>query len=238
MKKKITIILAWLLALAFIVTAGVVGYYHVQKRSDDKRREKELRQYYELYDQMLLEFEEENQTYADFEVDVVFLGDSLTQGYDVQRYYPEYVTVNRGIGGDTTYRLKERLEVSVLDLQPKICVMQIGGNNVDTMFEDYEDILLSFKERMPATKIVLVSHAPTSGDFGHLNKTMTHNNVKIRLYAEKYGCEFVDIYTPLFDIETGEIKAEYTVDGAHFTEVGYDVVTQRIKSVVDRLLAE
>ena len=51
-------------------------------------------------------FNEENKNVSD--VDVVFLGDSLTEGYDVKTYYPEYNVLNRGIGGDTTFGVEKQ----------------------------------------------------------------------------------------------------------------------------------
>ena len=76
------------------------------------------------------------------EIDVAFLGDSLTDGYDLEKYYPEFKTANRGIAGETTGGLESRLQVSVYDLKPKVCVMLIGANNMDTMFKLYIGLVL------------------------------------------------------------------------------------------------
>ncbi len=237
-KKKKIILIVSLLSVVLIASMSVLIYYCAVTLPDKRRREEQMKEFQALYAQILADYEEENAEYDDYEIDVAFLGDSLTAGYDVKAYYSNYVVTNRGIGGETTYGLKDRLEVSVLDLKPKICVMLIGGNNPDTMFDDYEDILTTFRDQMPQTKIVLVSHAPTSGKhWGGRNKLFAYNNVKINLLAQKYGYDFVDIYTPMLDLETGEMKAEYTIDGAHFTKAGFDIVTEQIKPVIDRLMA-
>ncbi len=233
-KRRLFLFLAGLLAL--ILAAGVV-YYLAVRLPDLREKEAQQQEYAAFYAEQLQKYADENQQYADHEVDIAFLGDSITAGYDVQTYYPEYLVTNRGIGGETTYGLKDRLAVSVLDLKPKVCVMLIGGNNIDTMFEDYEQLLVAFREQLPDTKIVLVSLSPTGDPIAERNKTLAYNNVKIQLLAAKYGYEFVDIYTPLFDLETGQLKAEYTPDGAHHTAEGYKVITDAIKPVVDRLLA-
>ncbi len=236
MKNKKIIIL---IVLGAVLIAGAVGiiYYFTVKLPDIKRKEAQLKEYNEFYAEMLEQYAEENKLYEALEVDVAFIGDSLTAGYDVKSHYPEYLVTNRAIGGETTYGLEARLAVSVLDLKPKVCVMLIGGNNPDTMFEDYEDILITLKEQMPQTKIVLVSHAPTSGEhWGSRNELFAYNNVKIKLLAEKYGCEFVDIYSPMLDLETGKMNEKYTSDGAHFTNDGYNVYTEELKPVIDKLL--
>ena len=178
-------------------------------------------------------YEEENARYEDYEVDVAFLGDSLTDGYDVAKYYPQYLVSNRGIGGDTTVDLENRLQVSVYDLKPKIAVMLIGANNMDSMFDNYERILVGFTQNLPKTKIVLLSLTSMSGEWGKKNQLAAYNNVKIKAFAEKYCFSYVDLYSALFNLETGEIYPQYTTDGGHLTNEGYEVLTREITPIID-----
>lgn len=203
----------------------------------------ELREYrahmaaVERYRQMKFEsYRQENEAVSDGEVDVAFLGDSLTDGYDVVKSYPQFRVSNRGIGGDTTFDLENRLQVSVYDLKPKVAVMLIGANNLDTMFDNYERILKGLQENLPQTKVVLLSLTSMGGSWGKGNHRAAYNNVKIRMLAEKYGFCFVDLYSPLMNLETGEIYPEYTVDGGHLTEKGYEVVTAQVTPVLEELL--
>ena len=183
-------------------------------------------------------FAEQNESIEKGEIDVAFIGDSLTDGYDLEAFYPDITTVNRGIGGDTTFGLECRLQVSLYDIQPKVVVMLIGANNFQTMFENYEDILIDMKENLPNSRIVLLSLTSMSGTWGKNNQIAAFNNVKIKALAEKYGYEYVDLFTPLMDLDTQEIYPEYTTDGGHFTNKGYEVITTEVRPVIDRLLAE
>lgn len=192
--------------------------------------------FWEFYNGKLDTFEKENKEYKSVDVDVVFLGDSLTDGYDVKRFYPEYVVLNRGISGDTSVWLEERLDVSLFEVQPKVAVMLIGANNMDTMLENYESILKSFKENLPNTKIVLLSLTSMSGEWGKKNQLAAYNNVQIKMYAEMYSYEYVDLYSALLNLETGEIYDEYTTDGGHLTEKGYEVLTRQIKPAIEKQL--
>ena len=76
------------------------------------------------------------------------------------------------------------------------------------------------------------------GDFAEKNKTAAYNNVVIKKLAAKYGYEFVDLYTPLFDEASGEIYARYTSDGVHLTPEGYEVLTACIKPAIAKVLTE
>ena len=221
MKKAITLVLASLLILCVFCSCG---------------KNNNMDEFWEFYNGKLDAFEKENEEYKNKDVDVVFLGDSLTDGYDVKKFYPEYVALNRGISGDTSVWLEERLDVSLYAVQPKVAVMLIGANNMDKMLENYESILKSFKENAPNTKIVLLSLTSMSGEWGKKNQLAAYNNVQIKMYAEIYGYEYVDLYSALLNLETGEIYDEYTTDGGHLTEKGYEVLTAQIKPAIQKQL--
>ena len=232
-KKTLPIVAVILVAVAMLGLA--IWYFGVslpRRRSEAERME--LVQAYRA--EKLAKYAQENAQYADYEVDVAFLGDSLTDGYDVSAYYPQFLVVNRGIGGDTTFDLEARLQVSVYDLKPKVVVMLIGGNNFDTMFDNYEQILMGLQEHLPQTKIVLLSLTSMSMEWGKNNQKAAYNNAKIKLLAEKYGYTFVDLYTPLMDLATGQLYAAYTTDGAHLTAEGYAKFTEIVTPVLEDLL--
>ena len=223
--------------LSAAIIAGTVVYFAVIRPRQEQEEWMAKVQAYR--DAKVEQYRKENEAFDDYEVDVAFLGDSLTDGYDLQKYYPQYVTANRGIGGDTTFDLEGRLEVSVYDLKPKVAVMLIGANNPDSMFENYEDILKGLKENLPDTKIVLLSMTAMGGEhWGRKNQLAAYNNVTIRLLAEKYGFTYVDLYTPLYDVSTREVYEGYTSDGGHLTHEGYTVVTAQITPVLETLLGE
>lgn len=230
----------WMIAtaitLSFALILGVVFYFAViiPKRNERLRWEQTVQEY---RDNKFLQYGTENEQYDDYEVDVAFLGDSLTDGYDLEQFYPQFVTANRGIGGDTTFTLEERLQLSVFDLKPKVAVLLIGANNMDTMFDNYEAILQGLQNNLPDTKVVLLSLTAMGGEhWGPKNQLAAYNNVKIKLLAKKYGFTFVDLYSVLYDVSIGEVYEGYTVDGGHFTELGYSVITSEITPVLETLL--
>lgn len=204
----------------------------------DKKEEEEWRRIMAEYrNAKIASYQTENEQYADFEVDVAFLGDSLTDGYDLPKYYPQYLVVNRGIGGETTTGLEERMQVSLYDLQPKVAVMLIGANNMDSMFDNYENLLKGMTVYAPNTKIILLSLTCMSKEWGKKNQLAAYSNVKIKKLADKYSFAFVDLYSPLMNLATGEIYDEYTTDGGHLTPLGYEVLTQEITPAIESQLA-
>ena len=233
-RTKILLLFGGILLAVALVVAAVVYFAVLRPKWENQKEQARLVAEYRQnkYDA----YQQENQKYGDYEVDVAFLGDSLTDGYDLPRYFPQYTVVNRGIGGDTTYDLQNRLALSAYELKPKVLVMLIGGNNLDTMFENYEEILKGIQINLPQTKVILVSLTAMGGDWGHKNQLAAYNNVKIKKLADKYGFTYVDLFTPLFDETTGEIYAEYTNDGAHLTDKGYQVFTDAVTPAIELLL--
>ena len=228
----------WALACAvvLVLVAGVAALVWSKNQPPETKWESWM---YEYRAAKLVQYEAENATFDDYEVEVAFVGDSLTDGYDLGKYYPQYVTANRGIGGDTTYDVEARLQVSVYDLKPQVVVMLIGANNPETMMENYENLLIGIQENLPETKVVLLSMTAMGGEhWGRWNGQACLNNVSIRLLAEKHGCAFVDVFTPLFDVKTGEVREGYTVDGGHFTHEGYTVLTDTITPVLKEILGK
>lgn len=234
-RKKLLWIIVGILLLCLI--AGMVGLFgfYMPKQKEHKAHQAAVAQYRA---NKTAQYQQENEKYGDYEVDVAFLGDSLTDGYDVKKYYPQFLVVNRGIGGDTTFDLENRLQVSVYDLKPKVAVLLIGGNNPETMFDNYERILQGFQQNIPETKIVLVSLISMSQEWGKKNHLAAFNNVKIKMLADKYSYDYVDLYSPLLNPQTNEMYAGYSVDGAHQTPAGYEVFTAHITPVLERLLQE
>ena len=234
--KKRYLIPLCTLALALIALAIVYFAVILPEKREEEKIEEMVRAYREA---KIAQYERENAEYDDYEVDVAFIGDSLTDGYDLSKYYPQYITANRGIGGDTTFGLEERLQVSLFDLKPKVVVMLIGANNMDSMFQNYESILQSLKQNLPESKIVLLSLTAMGGEhWGRKNQLAAYNNVTVKLLAERYGYEFVDLYTPLYDVSIREVYEGYTVDGGHFTHEGYTVVTAQITPVLKKILGK
>lgn len=237
-RRRGPIIAVAVAVMLLAVCSGCVAYFGYYLPSVEEREARE-RAAHEYYMKKLALFEEENGLYDDYEVDVAFLGDSLTDGCDLSTYYPDYVTSNRGIGGDTTLKLEDRLDVSLYQLKPKVAVLLIGANNFDTMLSNYEDIIIGIKDNVPQTKLVICSLTSMGGEhWGKNNQKAAYNNVTLSKLAAKHCCPFVDLFSPLFDESIGEIHPEYTTDGGHLTHQGYLVVSGAINPVISKLLSE
>ena len=236
MKKPILI----LLFSSIIITSGVgIGTYfithHIEKTVAKEEKEKLVLQAFEAhYNDRIALFKEENKHLSN--VDISFIGDSLTEGYDVKSFYPEYNVVNRGISGDTTFGVEKRLDSSAYDVNPKVISLLIGANNFDTMLDNYESIISKIKSNLPSTKVILCSLTSMTGNWAKNNEKAKQNNEKIKEISVKYNYNYVDLYNALLDQNTNQLKEEYSLDGGHLKEAGYIVVTNKLKEIIKTLI--
>ncbi len=217
-----------IILLIILIIISLIIFKNFDKM--EERRELEIK-FNEYYNQKLNTFSIENENIDN--VDIIFIGDSLTEGYDVKNYYDEYHVLNRGIGGDTTIRLEKRLKISLYDAHPKCVVLLIGGNNLKTIFDNYERIIVDIRNNLPDTELILLSLTCEGGKFSKNNELIKNNNIKIKEIADSYHLSFIDLYNPLLDPDTLELKASYTIDGAHLNKDGYDVITPLIKEIIN-----
>ena len=105
--------------------------------------------------------------------------------------------------------------------------------------ENYESILQELGQNLPESKIVLLSLTAMGGEhWGRKNQLAAYNNVSIKLLAERYEYEFIDLFSMLYDVSRGEVYENYTTDGGHFTPLGYTKVTEKITPVLKELLGK
>lgn len=233
MKKSKKIIIA--LAVAAVAVGGIAmlastGFFYqkFEKPVYDKSKEKS-------FSEELAEAKKG---------EVVFLGDSITDFYDLKKYHPEFTAYNRGISGDSTHHVLDRME-SVYALEPSVVVLLIGVNDfmnesrsLEATAADYEKIIVALKEKLPNAKIVLQSVYPGfDGARFKLAKwqdTIKKLNVIISEFSVKYDCIFADIYPCLLDNETGMMDKRYTNDGCHPNEAGYEVISKNLKPYIEQ----
>ncbi len=227
MKKKILII-----SLIVVLISALIATPFIVKAIKDKKNNpvKEYRA------QKMKTYEEENNSMNG--CDVVFVGDSLTDGYPIYKFYSDIKAYNRGIGGDRTQDVLDRIEVSVYNAKPKVIVILIGGNDVlagkseDYIIGNYRKILNLFKENLPNTKVIIQSNYPLATDYAKFNTTMLSLNGKLSNLASEFNYTFVDLYPYLLDTQTNELTLNLTPDSVHLNESGYEIVTSVLKPII------
>lgn len=157
---------------------------------------------------------------------IVFLGDSITEGFPTELLLKEFSIVNKGISGDSTESVLERLDRDVIALKPSAVFLLVGINDLkstksnNTVLVNYERIMLRITKSVPGVKLFVESILPTRNLEERPLERIQLLNVEIHKLAMKYGVKFLDVY-PLFVNAKGELSEEFSDDGLHLTLPGY-----------------
>jgi len=166
--------------------------------------------------------------------DVVFLGDSITEGGPWEEMFPGVRARNRGIGGDTATSVLERLE-QVTRGEPTKVFLMIGTNDLfrgaseDEIVADIEEILDRLKQESPDSEVYLQSVLPRAADY---RARVDALNVRLAEVAGERGCAWVDLYPHFLDEGTGAIREELSNDELHLLGPGYVLWREQIEALV------
>ncbi len=182
---------------------------------------------------------------------VVFMGDSITDGWDLTKYFPAKPYVNRGIGGQTTPQMLIRLRPDVIDLAPKVVVIlagtnDIAGNTGPMSLTEIESNLKTMTElaRAHGIKVVLSSVMPVN-NYTERSKLffplrppdqILELNRWIKHYCSHNDCTYLDYFGAMVD-DKGMLKADLARDGLHPNDQGYSVMAPLAQKAIDQALA-
>ena len=177
---------------------------------------------------------------------VVLVGDSITEGFDVSKYFPGRRVLNRGIGADVIGNalpdddprgVLRRLDESVFDCAATDVFLMIGINDLgsgrtpEVMEEGYRELLQRIKKHSPAVRVHVQSVLPTRGDHGKHNKPVLDFNERLQKLAKEFGYQYLDLHKLMAD-EKGELKAGLTPEGLHLNEEAYKLWRGEIERMI------
>jgi len=180
---------------------------------------------------------------------VVFMGDSITQGWKIEGpdgYFPGKPYINRGISGQTTPQMLVRFRQDVIDLKPKVVVIlaginDIAGNTGPMTLEQTEGNLASMAELATANHIRVVMCSimpaydfPWSPGLSPAPKVVAVN-AWMKAYAAQNGYVYVDYHTPMKDERDG-LPSTLSHDGVHPLPAGYALMTPLVEAGIAKAL--
>lgn len=190
--------------------------------------------------------EEMNRRLAQGKVDLIFVGDSITQSWGSEgkgrevwdEYYADRNAISLGISGDRTQHVLWRLENSNFqNVSPKLVVLMIGTNNLpprNTPKETAEGVIKvveTLRGRLPKAKILLMSicRAHDPNDPGR--KAAEQVNRAIQKLNDGKSVFYVDLAKEFMQ-QDGSIPTDILRDGVHPTQTGYSIWAKTIEPYV------
>ncbi len=179
---------------------------------------------------------------------VVFMGDSITDGWKLAQYFPGKPYVNRGIGGQTTPQMLARFFEDVINLKPAAVAIFAGTNDIarntgpatpEMVQENFQAMAELAKAH--GIKVILCALTPIS-DYGPRPMTpgrppadILKLNAWLKSYSAKTGAVYADYYSATVD-EKGMLKEGISRDGLHPNDKGYELMVPVINAAIQQVM--
>lgn len=177
---------------------------------------------------------------------IVFFGDSITEQYKLDKFFHEPYIINKGVGGDKTEDLLERIEKDVYQYNPSDVIILVGINDIlhdindDDILLNIETIVNDIKLNRPAANIFVESIYPINEKLINenkehkvYNKNIKSINKEIKQMCLQNGVTYINVFDSLTD-EEGNLKRLYTKEGLHLTNLGYLRVTSVLQEYIKK----
>ena len=192
-----------------------------------------------------------NQRVAKGNVDLIFIGDSITHGWEGkgkaiwEKYYIKRNAVNLGIGGDRTQHVLWRLDNgNIKNINPKVAVVMIGTNNsgngrnsAEEMIDGVTAVIEKLRTKLPKTEILLLDIFPRGqrinaqrGKILQVNQVLSRLDSRPRVTFLRIGQNFVS--------PDGSIAKDIMPDFLHLTPSGYEIWAKSIEPTLAGLMGE
>lgn len=181
---------------------------------------------------------------------VVLMGNSITDGWPRTRpdFFKQNNLIGRGIGGQTSYQFLLRFREDVLNLKPKVVVINYGTNDIAENTGAYDEDLtfgnvVSMVElaRYNKIKVILTSCLPAGG-FGW-RPSITDGmdkirklNARVQAYAKENKIPYVDYFNAMLNDEGNAMRADLATDnpGVHPNAKGYAIMEELLLPVIKK----
>ena len=182
---------------------------------------------------------------------VVFMGDSITDIWKLDKSFPGKPYLNRGIGGQTTPQMLIRFRPDVIALQPKVVVIlagtnDIAGNTGPMSLAEIENNYATMAELARAHNIrVVFSSVIPVNNYTERSKLffplrspdqILELNRWMKNYCAQNGCVYLDYFSAMVD-DKGLLKADLAEDGLHPNDKGYAIMAPLAQKAIEQALA-
>ena len=182
---------------------------------------------------------------------VVFFGDSITDIWKLEDYFPGKPYINRGIGGQTTPQMLVRFRQDVIDLHPSVVVILAGTNdiagntgpmtleNIEANYSSLAELARAHNIRVVFSSVLPVhNYTPKSQDFfaQRSPEKILALNRWLKDYCAANTLIYLDYFTLMVD-DKGLLKRDLAEDGLHPNPAGYKIMASLAEAAVAKALA-
>lgn len=193
------------------------------------------------------DFANEQVLYLKKQVDYLFIGDSITQLWNLDLYFDtDKVLVNRGIGGDCSKYLRKRFDADCIQLKPRTAIVMIGTNDIfrcdedlwwrkegeeeEAVLEEYRNNIRAILEKCEKNnvEVVLCSVLPSTIAPPYSRERRWRMTTEMNEFLQSLGKKYINYFDSLTD-DGRNIREGLSLDGIHPNAEAYEIMASIAK---------
>ena len=223
-----------------VILVAVASAYQLNSIKEDKKKTEEVNK-----KNTSKEINKDKNEKKIVDENYLFVGDILTKEYDLKEYYSDSPVVNSSNDSLTTHELYDNLKNYIYIYNPSKVFIEVGtfdftrDDSTVTIVKYISSIIKEIKNNRPFAEIYVESIYPINDSDddiikseevdGRTNAVIENANKSIKEICEENDVTYIDLYSDLYSEEDEGLKLDYTTDGFHLSDEGYNVITTKIK---------
>ena len=205
-----------LLGAALLLTGVALDAVAAEKRS---------------WDEAISRFEEADKAQPPAPGGIVFVGGSSIRLWDLKESFPDQTLINRGFGGSQLIDSVQYADRIINKYRPRLVVVYAGDNDLaagksaEQVRDDYRALVAKIHTALPETKIVFLAIKPSIARAKLIETQKKTNQMIADDIARDPRLVFLDIGTPLLDVDGKPRPELFVKDGLHLSKAGYAIWT-------------
>lgn len=205
-----------LLGAALLLTGVALDAVAAEKRS---------------WDEAISRFEEADKAQPPAPGGIVFVGGSSIRLWDLKESFPDQTLINRGFGGSQLIDSVQYADRIINKYRPRLVVVYAGDNDLaagksaEQVRDDYRALVAKIHTALPETKIVFLAIKPSIARAKLIETQKKTNQMIADDIARDPRLVFLDVGTPLLDVDGKPRPELFVKDGLHLSKAGYAIWT-------------
>jgi len=214
---------AMILLTLFMITAGLPAQIHEP----------------ETYEEAIGNFLEEDQANPPEPGGILFLGSSSIRMWDLEKWFPEMNTLNRGYGGSYISDSIYYADRILLPYRPRTVVFYAGDNDLAAgkdpkeVFADYKEMASIISEKLPKTEFIFIAIKPSIARFNLIEDIRWVNRKIMESCRGNPHLHFLDIDGPMLGDDGKPDPSLFLEDGLHMNEEGYRIWSSMLRPLLE-----
>jgi len=165
---------------------------------------------------------------------VLFVGSSSIRNWETAKYFSDFPVINRGFGGSHISDVIFFIEPLVMRYKPRVIVFYAGDNDVAykksarQVVDDYKEFIRLVKGELPETKILYIPIKPSLDRWSIWEEMKKANNLIAMLSEKDESLYYVDLATPMLNVDSLPDSSLFVEDGLHLNAKGYELWTENL----------